>query len=220
MRLAVAVLALATLPAFAARPLSTEDASILAEKECQLEAWLDVTHEATQGWLVPACNVGGNIEWQLGFARTHAHGESRLSDAYAQAKSAWRLGEGPWFLGGALGVARRGLEARVHRWDNPFALAIATGELGRLVAHGNAGWSRNRETGRDVTPWGLAVEYAAHPRVTLLAEGFAVNRESPFLRVGLRHAAIEKHLDLDISVVTRANGARAERLLSLGFLYH
>ncbi len=220
MRLAVAILALAALPAVAARPLSTEDASILGEKECQLEAWLDLAHEATQGWLVPACNFGANIEWQVGLARTQAHGESRFSDAYAQAKSAWRLGEGPWSLGGVLGVMRRGPEARVHRWDNPFALAIATGEFGSLAAHGNVGWSRDRETGRDVTPWGLALEYTAHPRVTLLAEAFGVNRESPFLRAGLRHAAIEKHLDLDLSVVTRANGARSERLLSIGFLYH
>jgi hypothetical protein len=220
MRLAAAVLALATLPALAARPLSTEDASILDAKECQLEAWLDFAQEAAQGWLVPACNFGGHVEWQVGFARTQAHGESHFSDAYAQAKSAWRLGEGPWSVGGVAGILRRGLEAHVHRWDNPYVLAIATGEFGGLMTHGNIGWSRDRETGRDVTPWGVAVEYAAHPRITLLAEAFGVNSERPFLRAGLRHAAIDKHLDLDISVVTRANGTRSERLLSVGFLYH
>ena len=219
MRLAAAIVALAALPAFAARPLTTEDASILEDKDCQLEAWLDFAHGATQGWLVPACNFGAHVEWQVGVARTHAHGESRFSDAYAQAKTAWRMGEGPWSLGGVAGVVRRGLDARVQRWDNPYLLAIATGEFGALSAHGNIGWSRDRETERDATPWGVAVEYAAHPRATLLAEAFGLNRERPFLRAGLRHAAIEKRLDLDVSVVTRAHGARSERLLSIGLLY-
>jgi len=219
MRLAAAVLALLALPAFAARPLTTEDASILEDKDCQLEAWLDFAHEATQGWFVPACNFGGHIEWQIGFARTRAQGESHFSDAYAQAKSAWRLGEGPWSLGGVAGVVRRGPEAPVRRWDNPYLLAIATGEFGDLMAHANLGWSRVRETGRDLTPWGVALEYAVHPRVTVLGEAFGVTGESPFLRAGLRHAAIEKRLDLDISVVTRLHGSRSERLLSIGFLY-
>ena len=219
MRVAAAVLACVALPAFAARPLATEDASILEEKECQLEAWVDLGHDASQGWLVPACNFGGRVEWQIGFARTRAAGESYFSDAYAQAKSAWRVGEGPWSLGGVAGVTRRAIEARSQRWDNPFALAIATGEFGPVVAHGNAGWSRNWETGRDVTPWGLAIEATVHEHVTLLAEAFGINRERPFLRAGLRLPAIAPRLDLDVSVVTRAGGGRADRLLSVGFLY-
>jgi len=72
MRLAAAALACVALPALAARPLATEDASILDEKECQLEMWVDVAHDASQGWFVPACNFGGHVEWQVGFARTHA----------------------------------------------------------------------------------------------------------------------------------------------------
>ena len=219
MRLAAAILALAALPALAARPLTTEDASVLDDKACQLEAWLDFAHEATQGWLVPACNFGGSIEWEVGFARTHAAGESRFSEAYAQAKIARRIGEGPWSLGFIAGVARRAPEARVHRWDNPYALGLVTGEFGPVLAHGNVGWSRDRDTGRDITPWGVAVEAAVHPRLALLAEAFGANRERPFLRAGIRHAAIADRLDLDLSVVARAGGGRSDRLVSVGFLY-
>jgi hypothetical protein len=219
MRVAAAALALVALPALAARPLVTEDASILDDKACQLEAWLDSAHAATQGWLVPACNFGGHIEWQVGFARTHAAGESRFSDAYAQAKSARKIGEGPWSVGGVLGVTRRGLDARVRRWDNPYWLAIGTGEFGAITAHANVGWSHDRETGRDVTPWGIAFEHATLPRLILLAEAFSVNRERPFLRAGIRHAAIAERLDLDLSVVARAGGGRSDRLVSVGFLY-
>jgi hypothetical protein len=219
MRVAAAALACAALPALAARPLATEDASILGEKECQVEAGVDVGHDASQGWFVPACNFGGRIEWQVGFARTRAAGESHFSDAYAQAKSAWRIGEGPWSLGGVAGVTRRAIEARTQRWDNPFVLALATGEFGPVVAHGNAGWSRNRETGRDTTPWGLAIEAMAHEHVILLAEAFGINRERPFLRAGLRFPAIAPRLDLDVSVVTRAGAGRSDGLLSVGFLY-
>lgn len=220
MRLAAAVLVCAALPALGARPLTTEDASILEDKQCQLEAWLDFGHDATQGWLVPGCNFGMNIEWQVGVARTHAHGESRFSDAYAQAKSAWKLGEGPWSLGAVAGVVRRGPESRVHRWDNPYLLALASHDFGGVVlVHGNVGWSRERETGRDGTPWGVALEAVVHPRATLLAEAFGVNRAHPFLRAGVRHAAIPDKLDLDLSFVTRAGGGRSDRLVSVGFNY-
>jgi hypothetical protein len=219
MRLVATLVLCAALPALAARPLTTEDASILDDGACQLESWLDFAHDSTQGWFVPACNFGGHVEWQVGFARTHAAGGSRFTDAYAQAKGAWRLGEGPWWLGAVAGVNRRGVEARVHRWDKPYALAVATGEFGAMLAHANVGWSRDREARRDVTPWGVAVEAAVHSRTTLLAEAFGENGERPFLRFGLRYSAIAEKLDLDLSAVTRPGGERSDRLISVGFLY-
>ena len=218
-RLAAAILALAAFPALGARPLTTDDASILDDKQCQLEAGLDFGHSVTLGSFVPACNFGAGIEWEIGVTHARAMGDTQLVEGHAQAKIASRLGEGPWSLGAVAGVTRREVESSVRRWDNPFALALVTGEFGALVAHGNLGWSRDRDTGRDVTPWGLAIEGNVHPRLTLLAEAFGVNREKPFLRAGLRHAAIAERLDLDLSVLSRAGGGRSDRLIAIGFNY-
>jgi hypothetical protein len=76
-------------PAYAGRPLTTEDAAIVQGKGCQIESWVDRFEHATKGWFVPSCNFGFNTEWQAGFARTRADGESRFADAYAQAKTKW-----------------------------------------------------------------------------------------------------------------------------------
>lgn len=211
--------ACATWPAIAARPLTTEDASILEEGRCQLEAWIDRSREATQGWAVPACNFALNVEWQVGFSESRSGGTSRFSDGYAQAKGAWRLTPGrPWSVGWVAGVTRHPHE-RDSGWVNPYALGVLTGDFGATLVHANVGTSHERATHRDVTLWGLAAESTVHERVTLLGEAFGANRERPFVRAGLRYAAIRDRLDLDVSVVARPGGSKADQLLSIGFLY-
>lgn len=217
--LLLAAAACAALPAIAARPLTTEDASVLEKNACQLEAWIDRTRDATQGWLVPACNFGANIEWQVGFSRRHADGEARFAEAYAQAKTAVRLGESPWSIGAVAGVVRRPLNERARGWQNPYVLVPVSVGSEDLMLHANAGWSRDREAARDTTPWGIALEGRVNPRTWLLGEVYGENRERPFVRGGFRWTAIADRLDLDLSFVTRAGGERADRLVSIGFLY-
>src|SRR6185436_6914070 len=60
---------LAATSAFAARPLTTDDAAILDDKQCQIEAWVDRGRDASVGWFVPSCNFGGGVEWQIGLSR-------------------------------------------------------------------------------------------------------------------------------------------------------
>lgn len=219
MRRVIAVAACIALPAMAARPLNTEDASILEEKACQLETWLDRTRDATQGWLVPACNFGAHVEWQAGFARTHAQGASAFSEAYVQAKTAWHpRDDGAWSVGAVAGVVRRPLRAAARGWRDAFATFPVSGDLGPVLVHVNAGWSRDAEARRDVTTWAIAIEQAPLARTVLLAEAFGQNREKPYLRAGLRHTAIPNRLDIDVSVVTRAGGERSERFVSVGLL--
>ena len=207
----------AALPAIAARPLTTEDASILEEKACQVEAWLDRGQSATQAWMVPACNFGANIEWQVGFAKTHSVGRTFFSEAYAQAKSAWRW-DSSWSIGAVVGVTRHPLQALASGWDNPYAIVPLSADLDGTTIHVNAGWSRDREAARNAFTWGLAVERQTAWRTTLLAEAFGENGARPYLRAGARYAAWADRLDLDLSMVTRAGGGRAERLISLGLL--
>ncbi len=55
MRIAAAALVagLAAVPAFAGRPLTTDDAAIVEDKGCQLETWVDRSRDATIGWAAP-----------------------------------------------------------------------------------------------------------------------------------------------------------------------
>ena len=226
MRAGLGALSLALLaPAwsFAGRPLTTEDASVLDDKACQVEAWIDRSRESTTGWLVPACNFGLGIEWQAGFARRHAQGESAFSDAYFQGKAVWRTAdEGPFGLGIVVGVLKHALQEANNGWENPFVLVPLSfhpgGDAGTLV-HLNAGWGRNRQEGRNLTLWGAAIESALNARVTLLAEAFGENASRPFVRVGSRINAIKDQLDFDLTYVARAGGTRDERFISLGLYW-
>ena len=220
-RVVFALLVAAALPAFAGRPLTTEDASVLEDKACQVEAWVDRSREATQGWLVPACNFGANIEWQAGFARTREAGSSRFSEAYFQAKTFWRPAEdAPWAIGLVTGVARK--QRETHRgWENPYVIVpvSVTSASSATTFHFNVGWSHDRDGSRNATLWGVAAETALSPRLTLVAEAFGENAARAFVRAGGRFSVIKDRLDADLTVVTRPGGTRAERYVSLGLFW-
>ena len=208
------------LPAHAARPLTTDDASILDAKSCQVESWIDRGKDATTGWVVPACNFGLDTELQVGFARTRARGESRFSEAYIQAKTLLRemTDQEPWGVGLVAGVTRRPLNETHRGWHNPYVLVPFTQLICNtpLTFHANLGWARDREARRDVTLWGAALEAQVGSRITLLAEAYGQNWEKPFLRIGGRWSAIKDRLDLDLTWVSRPGGSGDERLVSLG----
>jgi hypothetical protein len=207
------------MPAFAGRPFTAEDASMLEDKTCQVEAWVDRGRGATSSWVVPACNFGANIEWQAGGARTRAEGRSMLSEAYAQAKTVFpNVEDSPWNVGLVLGVIRRPLEERANGWQNPYALVpfTLTPSDTPHAFHASVGWRQDRADRRNVTLWGIAAEARLSERFALLGEAFGENAQRPFVRMGARYSAIKDRLDVDLSLVTRPGGTREERFVSLG----
>lgn len=217
----VALAAVLAGPAFAGRPLTTEDASVLDDKRCQVEAWVDRSREASQAWLVPACNFGAGIEWQAGAARERESGASRLSETYAQAKFLLRPleGDAAWGAGVVAGVVRRPVNERFRGWDHPYVTLPLSIAIGDARVHVNAGWARDREAGRHLATWGLAAEAPLLPQITGVAEAFGQNSERPFLRAGARMTLVKDSLDLDLTLVTRPGGTRAERFVSLGVFW-
>jgi hypothetical protein len=214
---------LASTAALAGRPLSTEDASVLEEKACQLETWVDRSREATEWWTVPACNFGANIEWQVGGARTYAGGTSGLSQAYVQAKTAFvSVDDHPWGVGLVLGVLRSPQREVRNGWSDPYFIVPVSFKLGEggALLHLNAGSARDRAEGRNLTLWGVAAEAPlGETGFTVLGEVFGENSRNPFFRVGGRWSVIADRLDLDLTYVARQGGTSAERFVSLGLYY-
>ena len=213
--------ALAAMPALAGRPLSTEDASTLGDRACQLEAWVDRYRDATQAWLVPACNFGGGIEWQFGAARTREDGRGAFSEAYFQAKTVLRaLDDSPWGVGVVAGVTRKPLAESHRGWSNPYVVVPVSVKLGgEALLHANVGASHDRAQRRTVTLWGVALEAPVAPRTHFVAEAFGENAGTPFVRAGVRFTAIADRLDFDLTAVTKPGGGRGERYISLGFTW-
>lgn len=212
-----AILLATTCDVLAGRPLSVEDASVVEDHGCQVEAWVDRSREATVGWIVPACNFFWNTEWQAGFARAHED-RTRFSDAYIQAKTLLRevTADSPWGFASVFGVTRKPLNETHTGYDNPYAIAVATFAAGNALVHGNVGWAHDRETSRDATLWGVAAESPVTPTLAVMGEVFGENTERPFWRLGARWTAVPKHVELDLSFLARSGGTSAERFISLG----
>ena len=216
---AIAAMVLAW-PAQAGRPLTTEDAAVLDDRRCQLEAWIDKGRGLATGWLVPACNFGAGIEWQAGFARTRAGGASRFSEAYAQAKAAFgNIERDRWSWGLVGGLARFPQREARRGWSDPYAIAPVSLAAGGGMVHMNLGVRRDRAERRNATLWGAALEMPASERLTLVAEGFGQDSERPFLRAGGRLTVVKDVVDLDFTLVTRPGGTREERFVSLGVFF-
>lgn len=220
--LAVSLAAALAMPAHAGRPLTTEDASILEDRACQLEAWVDRSRAATEAWAAPACSFAG-IEWQAGAARSREEGRGRFAHAYAQAKAAFvSVDDSPWGVGLVLGITREALREARNGWSDPYAIVPVSFRLGEggALLHLSAGATRDRTEHRHVANWGIAIEApVGKSGFTALAEAFGEKARDPFVRVGARWSAIAEVLDLDLSYVTRVNGERSERYLSLGLYY-
>jgi hypothetical protein len=207
----------------AGRPLSTDDATILGPKDCQLETWVDRSRVATDFWAAPACNFGGNFEWQVGASRTHAEGQGALSQTYVQGKTAFvSVDDNPWGVGLTAGVQRFPLRETESGWSNPYVLVPVSFQLGTAdrLLHLNVGWLRNSEEKRDITLWGIAFEapISGIP-FTVVGEVFGENASRPFYRLGGRWTQVARNLDVDLTYVARSGGTKSEKILSLGLYY-
>lgn len=220
-RWCVAALAAATATlAHAGRPLTTDDASIIEEKRCQVEAWVDRARDAWAAWAAPACNFGGGIEWQAGFARAREEDSgSRFAEAYVQSKWLIPIPGERWAMGMSVSIARHATSEGERGWVSPQANLAFSGQFGDTTVHFAPGYIYRHAQHRHAATWGIAAEHAATPVLTVLAEAFGENRGRPFYRAGGRWTAIADVLDFDLSYVARPGGTRAERFVSLGVFW-
>ena len=219
-RWVAAAAAAAAACAHAGRPLTTDDASIIDEKRCQLEAWVDRSSDAWAAWAAPACNFGGGIEWQAGFARARAEGDSaRFAEAYVQSKWMIPLPSERWAMSMSVSLARHATTDGERGWVSPQANLAFTGQFGDTTVHLAPGYVYRHAQHRHAATWGVAAEHAMSPTLAVLGEAFGENRGRPFYRAGGRWTAVADVLDLDLSYVVRPGGTRAERLVSVGIFW-
>jgi hypothetical protein len=222
LRIALLLVLLAPGLALAGRPLSTEDASTLDDKACQLESWVDRTRgSVTDFFFVPACGLLG-VEWQAGAVRTREGGQSATAATFVQGKHAFRsVDDGDWGIGVVVGLTRYLQRESRNDWGDPYVIVPLSIGLGadketRALLHLNLGTTHVRDEGRNLTLWGVALEKPVTGRLTLLGEAFGENTRDPFGRLGGRYTLFDK-FDVDLTWVTRFGGAREDQYWSLGF---
>jgi hypothetical protein len=206
------LLACASLPAHAGRPMTVDDAAIVSPGQCQLETYAQRASddgETREYWFTPACNVGGDWELALGGAwmaddASHAH-YGRL-----QAKTVFKpLEAGGWGIGLVLADqfrTGRGLDGDFSA-NVPLSFSLRDD---RVLLHLNAGVVRTQATRRTDATWGLGAEFKLNPRNSLTAEGYGQQRGRPRFQLGFAHALIPDHLQIDATW--------GKRIVSLGLV--
>lgn len=202
--------------AWAARPLTTDDAPVLDPGQCQLETWLQHDPLHVHYWAVPACNVGGGWEVGAGAGRLQGHGGNHgLTLAVIQAKTLLAAPKDGWWRLG-LAVADQFEPARGLAGDWTAYLPLTVDLSGdRLQWHTNLGWRRERH-GNPAATWATALEAAIGERAALTVETYGIRGGGAWRQVGARYALAPGRADIDIAWGRKAGSGSREHYYAAG----
>lgn len=214
------LLALLPFSAMAARPFVTDDARLTTEGSCQLESWMRVYPDHHEGWMLPACNLSGNLELTAGSGRAWQQEQSASSDYVVQLKTLFRpLKEDDWGLGMAVGTIRH---PSVNPGPNMLGYHYAYVPLSiafngdTLVLHTNLGWLKDKESQRNSTTWGVGGEAVLSPSFSAIAETYGDDRQAAFQQIGGRFAVVPGKVQIDATWGRQAGAPASGRWFSLG----
>lgn len=218
--LCVLLAALAMPPAYAARPMITDDARITDAGACQVESWAQVHRRERDYWALPACNFSGNFEFTAGGALSRHQGEGTSGALLVQGKTLFRpLTTNDFGIGLAAGYTTHSGNGQsgAPYFYVPASLSLADD---RAVFHLNLGAVREREIGKTRATWGMGSELQASERLYVIAETYGQYAErgggSPFVQLGLRYWVLPGHVQIDTTWGSRVGDIQAERWFSLG----
>lgn len=180
-------------PAQAGRPFATEDAGVLAQKECEWESFAARAkargESSATAWSTQVgCGVGFKTQLALAFARSKF--ESERANAWALSGKTGLIdgGEDGTSVTLAYGaVSAKGPGDGSYRLNTTaINLALTRPLPADWTVHANVGWSRDRPNKLDSTTWALAAEWAATEQWSVGAETYGDDRNKPWLGVGVR----------------------------------
>lgn len=214
-------------PAQAARPLQTDDAGVLAQGDCEVEAaWARQRQAPGEGGRETSVQLGCGVGWQsqVDFGLARLRGASHESGAALggktglwQAQATGEDGGGALALGWGLSAAK----AQGGAWRHAGSSLTLIGSLpvtGPLTLHANLGHERDEIENQRATTWGLALEHAglgADARWVPVAEVYGDDRSRARWNLGLRHNVEVEKFVLDLAF-GRPFGRHRPSLLTLG----
>ena len=202
--------------AHAGLPLSTEDAEVLAPRDCEFEAGALSLHEpainSQEQVLNLSCGVGANTQLGLATGRLKAGDERSQQLALGGKFSFWQGDDGA----GAAFAAALLWERHDGGWRQSlldlnaiYSRRVADG----LTTHLNLGHRRDRTDGRQSTTWGAALEHEGYALGTLtlapMAELFGNDRHAPWWSAGLRLMLLPDELSVALSYGRQMDSERA-----------
>ena len=205
MRIALATLALAALPAYAARPLVTDDARLVDPQGCQVETFYKRQREFRESefGVLPACNPWGRVELSLGgvWIDSAPTGDARSVTLQAKTLLVPLEPNGAGFAF-TIGVAQL---SQFQSADavNPYVNGIGSFSFldDRVVLHANLGAVRDRQLHLTRGTWGIGAEILlVAPRFYGIIETYGQRLEKPALHGGVRIWLVPNRLQVDSTI--------------------
>lgn len=211
--LIAAALAVAGLPALAARPMTTDDAPVLDARECEAQAVYGrlARDDANDTSLELGCGIGWRTQLNLAATREREAGVG--GNAWSLAGKTALFGHGGEGLALTVSYGAARLRAGGQSETATWITGIATWPLADKVAlHTNLGWQRDSVSRLSSTFVGAGVEMGAAEHLDATAEVFHVDRDAgPWLQLGLRYALLPERWNLNASVARQAASGHAVR---------
>jgi len=221
----VSTLLVAALPAWAGRPLATDDAATADARSCQLESWLGRSDGIRSLTLAPACGLAPGLE--LGADYTHSRPRE---EAPVTAGLALKWAPSSWSTTTAAGELAFGLKLGAG-FDRPAAEGWQRSSVGLLglaswkpqaqwAVHANLGLARDRASATTGSLFNLALVWTPIEQGLLFAETQANNRRDVFggtaYGLGGRWWLLKDRLGLDLTT-GRTQGAGSSWTVGVGW---
>ena len=214
--------ALASSPAFAARPFNTDDARVVDAGGCQIETFIKKQSKfgERESWFLPGCNPGGNLELTFGGLNIGNDAEGRASALIAQGKTMLRpLQTNDYGVALTMGTTRqRPFDAATASHWSPFFNLISSVSLkdDLVVIHANAGALDDRNTDLVRPTWGLGSEILVAPKLYAIVESYGQRGEKASQQIGLRYWIVPNRLQVDGTLGAQRSGPPVRNWMSLG----
>ncbi len=213
------------LPAWAGRPLSSDDAATTEPRSCQLETWIEHANGTNALTLAPACGIAAGIELGADYTQTHprdsAPRAAGLALKWAPAAWAHSTAAGELAFGLKLGA---GFERPADSgWQRSGAglLGLASWQAhADWAVHANLGAALDRASDTSATLLNLAIAWTPVDQALLFVETQTNSRREVFGATthssGARWWLLKDRLGLDLTA-HRSSGASTRWTLGLGW---
>ncbi|WP_029146966.1 hypothetical protein [Methylophilus sp. 5] len=215
------ILFVITQPAYAARPLVTDDARLTNAHSCQLESWMRSYKGGQELWALPACNLGENFEITLGGGSYRNNDDNyHTEDWVGQFKTLFKpLETNGWGIGFAAGrVMHPDIQPGPNQLGNTYFYIPVSFSLrdDDVIVHVNVGMLRDRQEDRNKVSMGVGSEFKLGGNFKGIAEVFGDHTQSPFYQFGVRYSLVPEVFQIDGTLGQQVNGDSQTQWLSIG----
>lgn len=206
--LAATLAAVCLVPAWAARPLATDDTGVIAPGDCEFEASRVTARlgdeRVRDTGAALACGLGFGAQLGLGYGQARGP-EGRARSLALAAKAGLWAGAGDdapsLAVSGALGWSR--LPGQGWEREASEVRLLGTWPVVHTFVHVNLGHARSHTGGPKATVWGLALEHQPAQLAGFgwapLVEVYGDDRGDRWVNFGLRTTVLPERLFLDLA---------------------